>query len=205
MAVPCIVSATPLPDAGTSVGSSPEESARPTTLASPQSTTSVSPNLPSMMLPGLRSRCSTPRLCGVGHGIADIDEPTQQLAKLQAVEAGTRLMEPVAGVLEVVALDEPHGIERPTIGIGAQAIHGHDAWMLQAARDFGFQHEPTATGVPVGMLPLDLLECHLAVQFQVLGDKHFAQAAFGMRTQHAVADRVRRPVATGWGYVLREP
>ena len=31
-------------------------------LASPQSTTSVSPYWPSMMLPGFRSRCSTPRL-----------------------------------------------------------------------------------------------------------------------------------------------
>ena len=30
--------------------------------ASPQSTTSVSPYLPSMMLPGFRSRCNTPRL-----------------------------------------------------------------------------------------------------------------------------------------------
>ena len=36
---------------------------RPVALASPQSTTSVSPYLPSMTLPGFKSRCSTPRLC----------------------------------------------------------------------------------------------------------------------------------------------
>ena len=37
-------------------------SGRPIGLAKPQSTTSVSPYGPSIMLPGLRSRCSTPRL-----------------------------------------------------------------------------------------------------------------------------------------------
>ena len=34
----------------------------PVALARPQSTTSVSPCLPTIMLPGLMSRCSTPRL-----------------------------------------------------------------------------------------------------------------------------------------------
>src|SRR5262249_6943758 len=34
----------------------------PSGLAKPQSTTSVSPYLPSMMLPGFKSRCRTPRL-----------------------------------------------------------------------------------------------------------------------------------------------
>src|ERR1700733_2530263 len=33
----------------------------PSGLARPQSTTSVSPYLPSMMLPGFKSRCNTPR------------------------------------------------------------------------------------------------------------------------------------------------
>ena len=37
-------------------------SVRPSGLARPQSTTSVSPCLPTMTLPGLMSRCSTPRL-----------------------------------------------------------------------------------------------------------------------------------------------
>ena len=39
------------------------ESFLPIALARPQSTTSVSPNFPSMTLPGFRSRCSTPLLC----------------------------------------------------------------------------------------------------------------------------------------------
>ena len=63
-AEPGSVSAEPLaerrhqrPLAGVAAGS-----ARPSGLARPQSTTSVSPCLPTMMLPGLMSRCSTPRL-----------------------------------------------------------------------------------------------------------------------------------------------
>jgi hypothetical protein len=35
----------------------------PTTFARPQSTTRVSPNSPSMMLAGFRSRCRTLRVC----------------------------------------------------------------------------------------------------------------------------------------------
>ena len=55
----------PLAELGTSVRSPESDpgSTRPSGLASPQSTTSVSPCLPTMMLPGLMSRCSTPRLC----------------------------------------------------------------------------------------------------------------------------------------------
>jgi hypothetical protein len=68
MALPAAVSATPLPDEGRKVGSSapvadaPGSLDFPTVLANPQSTTNVSPYLPSMMLPGFRSRCMTPRL-----------------------------------------------------------------------------------------------------------------------------------------------
>ncbi len=46
---------------GASVCSPLDGSARPTALASPQSTTSVSPCVPRMILAGLISRCSTPR------------------------------------------------------------------------------------------------------------------------------------------------
>ena len=46
---------------GRCVCSPADGSARPTALASPQSTTSVSPCLPTMMLAGLMSRWITPR------------------------------------------------------------------------------------------------------------------------------------------------
>ena len=59
-ALPGRVSDDPLDD-GAMVCSPTDGSARPTALASPQSTTSVSPCLPTMMLAGLMSRWITPR------------------------------------------------------------------------------------------------------------------------------------------------
>src|SRR5262249_12914247 len=60
------VSSSALPEAGFSGRSDrsigPSTSGWSRALARPQSTTRVSPYLPSMMLPGLRSRCSTRRL-----------------------------------------------------------------------------------------------------------------------------------------------
>ena len=63
-ALPGSVSADPLAEEGTSVRSplSWPGSTRPNGLARPQSTTSVSPYLPTMMFAGLMSRCRTPRL-----------------------------------------------------------------------------------------------------------------------------------------------
>ena len=66
-------------------------SARPTALASPQSTTSVSPCLPTMMLAGLMSRWITPRRVGVIDGVADVEEAAEQLAQLQRPAAGVVL------------------------------------------------------------------------------------------------------------------
>ena len=72
--------------------------------------------------------------------------------------------------------------------------------MLQAAGDLRFQQEArTALGM-VGVLLLDLLEGHLAVQLLVLGDKHLAEAAPGVGSQDSVARRclrARRPTAPG--------
>ncbi len=63
IAEPGSVSLEPLAEGGRSVTSGELSSDLPTTLASPQSTTRVSPYCPIMMLPGLMSRWSTPRLC----------------------------------------------------------------------------------------------------------------------------------------------
>ena len=61
MAEPGSVSALPLAELGVIVRSPADASPLPVALASPQSTTSVSPCLPRMMLAGLMSRWSTPR------------------------------------------------------------------------------------------------------------------------------------------------
>jgi hypothetical protein len=66
IADPIAVSSDPLPLAVETIKVSPAPTARassgrPTTLASPQSTTSVSPNRPRITLDGFRSRWITPR------------------------------------------------------------------------------------------------------------------------------------------------
>ena len=63
--LPGSVSAEPLDEERVRIcsPSSRPGSTRPKDLARPQSTTRVSPYLPTMMFPGLTSRCSTPRLC----------------------------------------------------------------------------------------------------------------------------------------------
>ena len=89
------------------------------------------------------------------------------------------------GLLQAVAFDEAHRIERPAVGVDAHAVDGHDAWVLQAARDLGFEQEARAVISQIGVLCLDLLEGDLAVQLLVVGDEDFAQPAAGVRPQDA--------------------
>ena len=104
-----------------------------------------------MMLPGFRSRCKHAAAVGVGNRVAHIQEPAQELAKLQRPLAGVAarvgLVKALDGVLEAVAFDEAHGVEGPAVGVLAQAVDGNDAGMLQAAGDLGLQEEAgTAVG-----------------------------------------------------------
>ena len=120
----------------------------PAVLASPQSTTSVSPKRPSMMLPGFRSRCSTPRgarsrsRCRrrrTAAAAAQLQRPHARVAPrpLVGVEGGDRL-------LEAVALDEPHGVVGPAVGVAAQAVDRDDARVLQPAGDLRLAQEAGA-------------------------------------------------------------
>ena len=130
-----------------------------------------------------------PAVC-VGHRVADVEEPAEQLAQRQGplprvAPRDVRLVEVRDGVLEVVPLDEPHGVERPAVGVGAQAVDRDDPRMLQPAGDLGLLHEAgPAVGV-VGVSVADLLEGHLAVQLLVAGDVDGAQAAGPVQPQDA--------------------
>ena len=101
-------------------------------------------------------------------------------------------MEVLDGLLEAVATDEPHGVIRPAVAVGPQAVDRHDAGMLQPAGDLGLDEEPLAAGRVVGVMVEDLLERHLAVQLTVQRHEDRAQAAAGMRPQDA------EPLAVGW-------
>ena len=122
----------------------------------------------------------------------------KQLAQLQRPAAGVLLqrlvvVEPVDRLLERVALDEPHGVVRPAVGVGAQAVDGDDAGVLEPAGDLGLGDEPLPADGVVGVLLEDLLERHLAVQLAVERHEDGAQAALGMRPEDA------EPLAVGGG------
>ena len=76
---------------------------------------------------------------GVIDGVADVEEAAEQLAQLQRSAAGVVLQRVVAvevldGLLERVALDEPHGVIGASAAVGAQAVDRHDARVLQSRR-----------------------------------------------------------------------
>ena len=117
-----------------------------------------------------------------------------------AFSAASRV-EPLDGLLEAVALDEPHGVEGPAVAVGAQAVDRHDAGVFEPAGDLGLEQEPLPAGRVVGVVVEDLLERHLAVQLGVERHEHGPQAAPGVGPQDAeplaVAGRGADGVARG--------
>ena len=89
------------------------------------------------------------------------------------------------GVLETIPFDEPHGVERPAVGVGAQTVNRHDPRMFQAASDLSFEDKTRSAFLVVGPLVLDFLESDLTVQFLVVGDGDLAKAPFRMRSNDA--------------------
>ena len=79
---------------------------------------------------------------GVLDGVADVDEPPQQVAQLERAAAGVAPerrvgVESLDRLLEAVSPDEPHRVERPLAVVGPQAVDRDDARMLEPAGDLG--------------------------------------------------------------------
>jgi hypothetical protein len=89
--------------------------------------------------------------------------------------------------LEVIAPDEAHGVERPTVGMAAQAVHRHDARVLQTPGDLGLEEKPRAAGRVGGVVRPDILERDLPIQLGVYGDGDLPETTPGVRPQHPVA------------------
>src|SRR5262245_43654846 len=125
---------------------------------------------------------------GVIDGVADVDEPPQELPQSERVAAGVRLgrvvgVEVGGGLLEAVSPDEPHGIVGAALSVSAQAVDRNYPRVLQPAGDLGLQQEPLAATLIVSVAVEDLLQGHLAMQLGVEGDEDGAQAAPGMRAE----------------------
>ena len=94
-------------------------------------------------------------------------------------------VEPLDGVLEAIAADEPHGVKRPAVGVGAQAVDRDDARMLEPAGDLGLEQESAAALRVIGVRVEDLLERDLAMQLAVESHEDGAEPAAGVRPQDA--------------------
>ncbi len=129
-------------------------------------------------------------------GVADVGETPQQLAQLQRPAAWVGherlvLVKPRDRHLERIALDEPHGVVGPALGIHAQAVDGNDAGVFQPAGDLGLGDEPLAADGVVGVLLQYLLHRHLAMQLVIQRHEHGAQTAPRVRPEDA------EPLAVG--------
>ena len=93
---------------------------------------------------------------GVGDGVADVEEPPEQLLEGQGPGSGVGLegvvgVEAGDGVLEALAPDEPHGVEGPAVVVVAQAVDGDDPGVFQPAGDLGLEEEPGLAVEVVGV------------------------------------------------------
>ena len=196
-ALPGSVSELPLADDGIS-SRSPESvpgRARPVGLASPQSTTRVSPCLPTMIFAGLMSRWSTPREWAYSMALQTSMNRRSSLrsSRSREVAAAAGRWKCVDRFLEAVAADEPHGVIRAAVAVSAQSVDRDDTGVLEAAGDLGLDEEAVSAGGVVGAVVEDLLEGDLAVELGVEGNEDRAQAASGVRPEDA------EPLSVGGG------
>ena len=66
-------------------------------------------------------------------------------------------VKPLDRVLEAVAADDAHGIERPAVGVRPQSIYRYDARVFEAACDLCFQQKPRSDIGMMGVAILNLL------------------------------------------------
>ncbi len=102
-----------------------------------------------------------PTAVGISDGVADVDEPPQQLAEFDRACAGITprfflgVVKPSYGVPQTASLeppfDEPHRVKRPAVLGTTQAIDRHNPRVLQAPGHLGLEQkarpEPWIIGI----------------------------------------------------------
>ena len=134
---------------------------------------------------------------GVADGIADVDEPPQELTQLEGAPGvvrvvATAVMEAVDGIGERFPADQPHRVEGTADGVAAEAVDGDDPRVLELPGELGLEHELRPARLAVGVGRLDLLEGHLTVELVVDRHGHDAEPPLGIRTHDQEATVVRR-------------
>ena len=146
-----------------------------------------------------------PPAVGIRHRIADAKESGEELAEGQGSLAarGLGLLEALDGLLETLAADEPHGIERTALTVASQAIHRDHARMLQLPGDLGFEQKAGPAGGVVGLLRQNLLDCDLAMQLAVQRHADHPNTAPGVRPQRVEAAALGRRLPETRGPIRR--
>ena len=164
----------------------PVISGPPCRLASPQSTTRVSPRGAEHDVGGLQVAVQNLAAVREGDGVADAHKPIEELAEFERAHS---VVEPAGSVerldhaVKGFAADESHRVERPSVVALAQAVDRDDAWVFEASRDFGFDDEAGLALGTVGIVILNFLERDLAIELAVEGQEDLAEPASPMRPQ----------------------
>ena len=77
-------------------------------------------------------------------------------------------------LLEAVASDKAHRVERSAVGIATETVDRNDVGVLETARDFSFLEEARPAVFIIGVAVLDFFQGDLAVQLLIASDKHFS-------------------------------
>ncbi len=142
----------------------------------------------------------------VGDRVAGVDQAAQQPAEGDLAPArlarGVLLgVEPLDRAAEGLALDQPHRVVRPPVGISAQAVDRHDPRMLQPPGEPGLEQEPRLAGRVVRVVRPQLLHRDLAIELRVDRQEDLAQppARMGPHDPEPLVDRRRGGRAIGRG------
>src|SRR5581483_815580 len=117
-----------------------------------------------------------------GDGVTHADQPAEQLTELERAElAAATCVQFLDGLGERLTLNEPHGVKRPAIGVSTESIDRHNAGMLEAASDLGFDQKSFAARRLVRSFGTNLLERYLTMQFQVLSHEELSETPAGVQ------------------------
>jgi hypothetical protein len=119
-----------------------------------------------------------PSSTGIGHGVASVDEPAEELAESESAFAGVparhvRRVEGANGFFQRFSPDKAHGVEGPSVRVMPHPVDGHGPGVFERPGDFRFEDEAGSAARVVGVPLPDFLEGY----FPVSSDIYFSRSA----------------------------
>ena len=133
-------------------------------------------------------------IVGIGDGVADGDEPLDEIETAplpgRGPPAGAALgMSLLDLCVEIAAADHLHGIEEMAVDVLPDAEHRDDAGMVESAGNLGLGSELGAKLLVGGVVAPQRLDDRLAPELFVVGDEEIGHAAAAEEPQATVAGR----------------